>query len=194
MAIEHQIKLVAQAAAIGAARSGKMSYASEGGAASAHINGELFRSMAKLDQLHVPYKGGTESAITMAAGHVEMGVPAITASLPMAQANKVRLIAVTSTRCSALKPEIPTVAESRLPGYERASWNGLMGPAAMPKEIIALLQAAMEKILNHPQAREQLMKIGLEPNYLPAGEFGAYLRNEVAQLSKLIKAIECRRD
>lgn len=176
--------------ALARARPGKMSYASEGVAASAHINGELFKSMAKLDMLHVPYKGGTESAIAVAAGHVDMGFPTITASLPMAQAGKVRLIAVTSTRRSALKPEIPTVAESGLPGYDRASWNGLMGPAAVPKEIIAQLQAAMEKILNHPQAREQLMKIGLEPNYLPAGEFGAYLRNEVAQISRLMKAIE----
>ena len=180
--------------ALARARPGKMSYASEGVAASAHINGELFKSMAKLDMLHVPFKGGTESSTAVAAGHIDVGFPTITASLPMADIGKVRLIAVTSAKRSALKPEIPTVAESGLPGYDRASWNGLMGPATMPKEIIAQLQTAMEKILSHPQAREQLLKIGLEPNYLPAGEFGTYLRNEVAQISRLMKAIEFRRN
>jgi tripartite-type tricarboxylate transporter receptor subunit TctC len=168
---------------------GKMSYASEGIAASAHINGELFKSMAKLDMLHVPFKGGTESSTAVAAGHVDVGFPSLTAALSMAEAGKVRLLAVTSAKRSALKPELPTMSESGLPGYDRASWNGLMGPSAMPKEIVAQLQMAMEKILNHPQAREQLMKIGLEPNYLPGDAFGAYLRNEVAQISRLMKAI-----
>lgn len=179
--------------ALARARPGLMNYASEGVAASAHINGELFKSMAKIDMLHVPYKGGTESSAAVAAGQVDVGFPTITASLPMAQANKVRLIAVTSAKRSALKPEIPTVSESGLPGYDRASWNGLMAPAATPKEIIAQLQAAMEKILGAPQAREQLMKIGLEPNFAPADQFGAYVRNEVVQISRLMKAIEFRR-
>ena len=107
----------------------------------------------------------------------------------MAEAGKIRLLAVTSAKRSALKPELPTVGESGLPGYERSSWNGLMGPAAMSKDIIGQLQAATEKILSHPQAREQLLKIGLEPNYQPAEAFGAYLRNEVAQISRLMKAI-----
>jgi tripartite-type tricarboxylate transporter receptor subunit TctC len=168
---------------------GKMSYASEGVAASAHINGELFKSMAKLDLLHVPFKGGTESSTAVAAGHVDVGFPSLTASLSMAEAGKIRLLAVTSLKRSALKPDLPTVNESGLPGYDRSSWNGLMGPSAMPKEIVAQLQAAMEKLLNHSQAREQLMKIGLEPNYLPGEQFGSYIRDEVAQISRLMKAI-----
>ncbi len=175
--------------ALARASPGKLSYASEGVAASAHINGELFKSMAKLDMLHVPFKGGTESSTAVAAGHVDVGFPSLTASLPMADIGKVRLLAVTSAKRSAMKPDLPTISESGLPGYDRASWNGLMGPAATPKEIVAQLQAAMEKLLNHPQAREQLMKIGLEPNYLPGDQFGAYLRNEVAQISRLMKAI-----
>ena len=170
-------------------RPGKMSYASEGVAASAHINGELFKSMAKLDMLHVPFKGGTESSTAVAAGHVDVGFPTLTASLSMADVGKIRLLAVTSAKRSALKPDIPTVSESGLPGYDRSSWNGLMGPAAMPKEIVAQLQAATEKILSHPQAREQLIKIGLEPNYQSGEAFGAYIRNEVAQISKLMKSI-----
>ena len=180
--------------ALARSRPGKMSYASEGVAASAHISGELFKSMAKLDLLHVPYKGGTESSTAVASGHVDVGFPSLTASLSMAEAGKIRLLAVTSVKRSALKPDLPTVSESGLAGYDRASWNGLMGPAAMPKEIVTQLQAAMEKILNHPQAREQLMKIGLEPNYLPGEQFGAYLRNEVAQISRLMKSIAFKRN
>ena len=175
--------------ALARGRPGKLSYASEGIAASAHINGELFKSMAKLDILHVPFKGGAESSTAVAAGHVDMGFPTITASLPMAEAGKIRLLAVTSARRSGLKPDIPTVSETGLPDYDRSSWNGLMGPSAMPKEIVAQLQSAMEKILKHPQAREQLMKIGLEPNYQPGEPFGAYLRNEVVQISRLMKSI-----
>ena len=188
------VRSVKDLIALARSRPGRMSYASEGVAASAHISGELFKAMAKLDMLHVPYKGGTESSTAVAAGHVDLGFPSLTASLSMAGAGKVRLLAVTSAKRSALKPELPTVSESGLPGYDRASWNGLMGPSAMPKEIVAQLQAAMEKLLNHPQAREQLMKIGLEPNYLPGDQFGAYLRNEVAQISQLMKSIAFKRD
>ncbi len=183
------VRSVKDLIALARSRPGKLSYASEGIAASAHINGELFKSMAKLDMLHVPFKGGTESSTAVAAGHVDMGFPSLTATLPMAEAGKIRLLAVTSARRSALKPDLPTVSETGLPGYDRSSWNGLMGPSAMPKDIVAQLQAAMEKILNHPQAREQLMKIGLEPNYLPGEQFGLYLRNEIAQISRLMKAI-----
>lgn len=188
------VRSVKDLIALARSRPGKMSYASEGVAASAHISGELFKSMAKLDMLHVPYKGGTESSTAVASGHVDVGFPSLTASLPMADAGKVRLLAVTSAKRSALKPDVPTVSESGLPGYDRASWNGLMGPSAMPKEIVAQLQAAMEKLLHHPQAREQLMKIGLEPNYLPGEQFGAYLRNEVAQISRLMKSIAFERN
>jgi tripartite-type tricarboxylate transporter receptor subunit TctC len=183
------VRSVKELIALARASPGKMSYASEGVAASAHINGELFKSMAKLDMLHVPFKGGTESSTAVAAGHVDVGFPSLTASLPMAEIGKIRLLAVTSARRSVLRPELPTVAETGLPGYDRSSWNGLMGPSAMPKEIVIQLQTAMEKLLNHPQAREQLMKIGLEPNYQPGEAFGAYLRNEVAQISRLMKAI-----
>lgn len=183
------VRSVKDLVALARARPGKLNYASEGIAASSHINGELFKSMARLDMLHVPYKGGTESSAAVAAGHVDVGFPSLTASLAMADAGKVRLLAVTSMKRSVLRPDLPTVNESGLPGYDRASWNGLMGPTAMPKDIVNQLQGAMEKILHHPQAREQLMKIGLEPNYQPGEAFGAYVRNEVAQISKLLKAI-----
>lgn len=175
--------------ALARSRPGKLNYATEGVAASSHINGELFKSMAKLDMLHVPYKGGTESSAAVAAGHVDLGFPSLTASLAMAEAGKVRLLAVTSLKRSVLKPELPTVSESGLPGYDRSSWNGLMGPAAMSRDIVSQLQSAMEKILHHPQAREQLMKIGLEPNYQPGEQFGAYVRNEVMQITQLLKSI-----
>lgn len=184
------VRSVKDLIALARSRPGKMSYASEGVAASAHINGELFKSMAKLDLLHVPFKGGTESSTAVASGHVDVGFPTLTASLPMADIGKVRLLAVTSAKRSGLKPEIPTVNETGLPGYDRSSWNGLMGPAAMPKDIVAQLQAVTEKILSQPQAREQLMKIGLEPNYLPGEAFKAYVRNEVTQISRLMKSID----
>jgi tripartite-type tricarboxylate transporter receptor subunit TctC len=183
------VRSVKDLVALARSKPGKLNYASEGVAASAHINGELFKAMGKIDMLHVPFKGGTESSAAVAAGHVDVGFPSLTASLAMADAGKIRLLAVTSARRSALKPELPTVAETGLPGYDRSSWNGLMGPAAMPKGIVMQLQSALEKVLNHPQAREQLMKIGLEPNYQPGEAFGAYVRNEVAQISKLMKAI-----
>ena len=154
-----------------------------------HLAGEVFKKLTGTQITHVPFKGGGPVMVALAASEVTFAFSSVPSVMPLIQSKRLKAIVVTSAKRSALKPELPTVGESGLPGYERSSWNGLMGPAAMSKDIIGQLQAATEKILSHPQAREQLLKIGLEPNYQPAEAFGAYLRNEVAQISRLMKAI-----
>ena len=149
--------------ALAAKHRGKLAFGSEGVGTSGHLAGELLKSMAKIDMLHVPYKGGSESVTAVASGQVDLCLPTITSAVPLLNAGKVKILAVTSRTRSALKPEIPTLHESGLPGYDRSSWNGLMAPAGVPKEIVATLHGAVVKAVQHPEMVSGLQKLGLEP-------------------------------
>jgi tripartite-type tricarboxylate transporter receptor subunit TctC len=166
---------------------GKLTYASEGFGASAHLAGELFKSMAKVDILHVAYKGGAESSIAAASGQVDMGFPTITATLPLLAVGKIKLLAVTSATRSSLKPEIPTLAESGLPGYDRSSWNGVLAPAGVQREIVTQLHAVTVKSVASPQMKQGLKELGLDPITSTPEQFSAFIRNEIAQNVTLIQ-------
>jgi len=168
---------------------GKLSHGSEGFAASGHLAAELFKSMAKVDILHVPYKGGSESSIAVASGQVDMAFPTITAALPMFNAGKIRIIGVTGSTRSLLKPEIPTISESGLPGYERTSWNGVLAPVGIPKHLIPQLNALTLQAVASTEMKDGLKKLGLEPFPSKPEEFGAFISVEIAQNIKLMQAI-----
>lgn len=168
---------------------GKMSFGSEGVGTSGHLAGELLKSMAKLDVLHVPYKGGAEATTAVASGQVDLAFPTITSALPLLNAGKVRVLAVTSRTRSALKPEIPTLDESGLPGYDRSSWNGLVAPAGLSRDILAQLHAATVKAVNSAEMRSGLQKLGLEPVSSTPEQFAAFIRSQIAENLKLLQAI-----
>lgn len=170
-------------------RPGELSHASEGYAASAHLAAELFKSMTGVQMLHVPFKGGSESSIATASGQVAMAFPTITAALPLYDAGRVKILAVTAATRSPLKPDIPTMAESGLPDYDRSSWNGIVVPAAVPKEIVARLHAATVKAVSSAEMKEGLQKLGMEPISSTPEAFAAFIRKEVDQNVKLIQAI-----
>jgi tripartite-type tricarboxylate transporter receptor subunit TctC len=170
-------------------RPGQLTHASEGVGASAHLAAELFKSMTKTDMLHVPFKGGAESSAATASGQVAMAFPTLTAALPLYTAGRIKILAVTAAHRSALKPDIPTLAEAGLPGYDRSSWNGIVAPAAVSKDIVARLHAAILKSVASPEMKEGLRKLGLEPIVSTPEEFAAFMRNEVTQNMKLIQAI-----
>src|SRR5690606_33453688 len=107
-----------------------------------HLCGEMLKQIGNLDVLHVPYKGGSEATTAVASGQVDLSFPTLTSALPLLNSGKVKILAVTSRTRSTLKPDVPTLDESGLKGYERLSWNGLVAPAALPKELIATLHAA----------------------------------------------------
>ena len=173
--------------ALARSQRGKLNYGSSGSGSSAHLAAALFNLMAKINIVHVPYKGAAEFVIANAAGDIDMSFSSISAALPLMGAGKLRPLAVSVAKRVSLMPTIPTVAESGLPGYDRSSWIGVLAPAGVPKDIIARLNAAIGKVVNTPEMTESLFKQGLEPQTNTPEQFAALLRNELAQNVKLIE-------
>lgn len=169
------------------AQPGKLNYGSAGIGSSQHLTGELFNLMAKVTIAHVPFKGSGESSVANAAGHVQMSFPSITAALPLLEAGKLRLLAVTSLMRTSLMPTIPTLNESGLPGYDRSGWYGVLAPAGVPKNVVAQLNAAIGRIVGTPEMKEAFKKQGLEPQPGTPEEFAARIRSEIVQNAKLVK-------
>jgi tripartite-type tricarboxylate transporter receptor subunit TctC len=168
--------------ALARARPGTLSYGSGGTGSSNHLAGELFKSLAKVDLLHVPYKGAGPAMIDVMAGHIAMMFGA--AGLAEAKAGKVRVLAVTSAKRSNTAPDIPTVAESGVPGYEATIWFGLLAPAGTPQPIVTRLSQEIAKALAHSRMREQFPTVDITP-LTPAG-FAALIAREIPKWKKVI--------
>lgn len=173
--------------ALARSRPGKLTFSSPGVGSSAHFAGELFKQMADLKLLHVPYKGAAEAATAVAAGHIDIGFPSVTAALPLLGARKLKGLAVSSAKRAALMPSLPTLDEAGLTGYQRTGWNGVLAPAGVPKEIIARLNAVIVKAVNTPEMKETLVKQGFEAQGSTPERFGAFIRNELVQNARLAK-------
>jgi len=170
------------------ARPGQMTYSSGGVGGSTHLAGELFKLLANVDMVHVPYKGGGPAVADLVSGQVMMTFGNLTTVLPFAKAGRVRSLAVTSARRSPVLPDLPTMAEAGVPGFEAATWNGLIAPAATPKDIVAKLNADIVKVLNMPDTRAKLASNGLEPIGDTPAAFSAHIASEIARWSKVVKA------
>jgi len=166
---------------------GKVSYATSGTGGTHHLAGELFNSMAKVNIVHVPYKGGSENVVATAAGEVEMSYATPTAALPLIRAKRVKALAVTAARRSSSLPDVPTLHESGLIGYDRPNWNGLLAPAGTPREIIGRLNTAVKAALGTPAAREAFIAQGLEVQTSTPEEFGAFMQRQLNENAKLVK-------
>ena len=170
------------------ARPGQLTYSSGGVGGSTHLAGELFKLLAKVDMVHVPYKGGSPAVTDLVAGQVTMTFGNLTTVLPFARAGRLRALAVTSAKRSPHLPEIPTMAEGGVPGFEAATWNGLIAPAATPKEIVAKLNADIVRVLNLPDTREKFAVNALEPIGDTSAQFGAHIAAEIERWAKVVKA------
>jgi tripartite-type tricarboxylate transporter receptor subunit TctC len=170
------------------ARSGQLNYSSSGIGNADHFAGELFKSMARIDVVHVPHKGGAQAAQDAVTGQVSMYFSGILVGLPLAKAGKVRSLAVATARRSPLAPDIPTISEAGLPGYEMTLWNALFAPAGTPREIISRLNGEVLKSLQAPDMQERLAAVGASPGGGTPEEFGAYFRNEVEKFGKIVRA------
>ncbi len=171
-------KNVQELIALAKAQPGKLTYASFGIGSSAHLAGELFKIMAGVDLLHIPYKGGQ---------------PAIADLLvPLTKAGRLRLLAVTGAKRSSAMPDVPTVAESGLPGFEAINWFGLMAPAGTPREIVDRLHAETAKALQDPDLRQKLAGLGVEIQPGSPQEFTALLKVETEKWAKVVKASGAR--
>lgn len=174
--------------ALARAHPGKLNYGSSGIGSSSHLMGELFNMMANVKLNHVPYKGSAESATATAAGQIEISFPSVASVAPLLDAGKLRAIAVTSSRRAVSFPNLPTVDEAGLPGYDRRSWFGAIAPAGLSPNIIAQLHTALGKVITSPELNSALNKQGLEPQTSTPEEFAAFIRSETEKNAKLIKA------
>ena len=174
--------------ALARARPGKMSYGSSGIGSATHLAGALLCLMATVSIAHVPYKGTSDSVVATVAGQIEMSFNSVTGVLALLEAGRLRALALTSARRSPLLPAIPTLAESGLPGYDRATWYGVLAPAGVPKEIVMRLNALIDQGVNTTEMKEALGQQGFEPQTGTPGEFAARIQNAIAQDVKLIRS------
>jgi tripartite-type tricarboxylate transporter receptor subunit TctC len=184
-------KNVKELIALARSQPGKLSYGSVGLGSTPHLSAEALKMMAKLDIVHVPYKGGLDNVVAASSGQVDMVFASIPSVLPLIGSGTPRLkaIAVTSAKRASLMPQIPTLNESGLPGYNRSSWVGILAPAAVPKDIVARVNAAIVQSVSAPGMKQVFVKQGLEPQTDTPAEFAAYIRNELQQNAKLIRFI-----
>ena len=174
--------------AIAKARPGQLSYASSGVGSATHMTTELFRMMAGIDIVHVPYKGSGQAMVDLIGGQVALAFDQITSSQPQVEAGKLRALAVTSAKRFPSVPKLPTVAEAGLPGYESVSWNGLAAPANTPRDIIHRVQAEVGRALQAPDIKERFFKDGIEGVASTPEQFTAHIRAERAKWEKVVDA------
>lgn len=172
--------------ALAKSQPGKLSFASGGTGTSVHIAGELLKSMAGIDILHIPYKGGAPALNDVMGGQVSMIIENMPQLLPHVRAGKIRALAVTTQERSAALPDLPAVAEI-LPGYAATTWFGLLAPAGTPQDIIKKVQADVAKIVTLPGVKERLASLGAEVIASTPDAFAAHLRSEKLRFAKVIK-------
>jgi len=187
-------KTVPELVAYAKSRPGQLNFASAGAGTSTHLAGELFKSVAGIDVVHVPYKGGAAAMTDIIAGQVAYYFGTMPSSMPLAKAGKLRALAVTSLTRSPAAPEVPTIAESGYPKFETAAWYGLMFPTGTPREIVARTNAATMVVLALPDIRERLVHEGSEPLGSTPAQFGAYIKAEIAKWSGVVKAANLKAD
>ena len=186
-------KTVRELLAIARASPGRLNYASSGNGTITHLAGELLKYMGKVSITHVPYKGGSPALTALVSGEVDLTYENSLIITPHIRSGKVRGIAVTSAKRSALLPELPTIAET-LPGYSASGWYGLLAPAATPKAVIARLNTEAVKALRAPDVIDKLSGQGAEPVGSSPEEFTAFIRSEIDKWANLVKAAKMSTD
>lgn len=182
-------KTVQELIALGRAQPGKLTYGSSGSGNAGHLAGELFKTMAKVDMVHVPYKGGAPAMVDLIAGQTQLIFSSPPTAVPQVKAGRIRALAVTTARRSAVLPELPTIAESGLPGFEADNWYGIVVAKKTPRAVVDRLNAEFGRILNMPDIKEALLKQGLEVAPGTPEAFGAYMKSEYEKWGRLIAAI-----
>ncbi|MEP7056362.1 MAG: tripartite tricarboxylate transporter substrate binding protein [Caldimonas sp.] len=168
-------------------KEGRMTFASSGSGTSIHVSGELFKTMTGIDMEHIPYKGRATAIPDLLGGRVTMMFDNMPSSLPLVREGRLCALGVTSATRSAAAPEIPTLAEQGLPGFEAVSWFALFGPAGMPKAVVDKLQAEVKKILVSTDVGKRLAEIGLDTVGSTPDELAAYQRAEITKWAKVVR-------
>ncbi len=173
--------------ALAKARPRELNYASSGPGTPYHMAGELFKAMAGLDIVHVPYKGSSGARTDILGGQVQMMFDAITTMAPNVRAGKLKAFGTTGKARSPVLPDVPTVAEAGVPGYEAVIWLGIMAPAATPKPVVERLNAEIRKIVANAEVKDAWAKQGASPMNMSTDEFGQYVRGDIAKWANVVK-------
>ncbi|MSP97373.1 MAG: tripartite tricarboxylate transporter substrate binding protein [Betaproteobacteria bacterium] len=168
----------------------ELRYATVGLGSPPHLMAELLKTMAKVNILPVPYKGGGDAVVALASGEIDMYISSVPSLLPLRDAGRIRLLAVTSAKRMSALPSLPTIHESGLPGYDYANWTGLVVPAGTPKDLIARLNAELHRIFNNAEVRDMLInKLGMEPETGTPEQFAKYMHEMIEKNARLVKLI-----
>jgi tripartite-type tricarboxylate transporter receptor subunit TctC len=170
------------------AKPGGVTYGSQGIGASGHLSGELFQYMTGVKWVHAPYKGGAPALIDLLAGNITISFANIPTAIAHVRSNRLRALAVTGEKRTAAAPDIPTVGESGVPGYQVSNWFGLSAPAKTPPEVITRLNTEIVRAINSPDLSAALRKGGTEPSTMSPAQYTAFVQSEHAKWAKVIKA------
>ncbi len=181
------VNSIRELVALAKAQPGKIDFASSGNGSAQHLVGALFASMAGVNINHVPYKGSGPATADMISGIVKLGFPGTPIAIPHIKAGRLKALGVTTSRRSAQLPDVPTIAEAGVPGYEAIVWVGLLAPLATPREIINRLNSEIVKMLRLPEIEQLLQSSGVDPTPTTPEEFGAYVKSEFDKWQKVVK-------
>ena len=182
------VKTIKEVIALARKNPGKLNFASGGVGNTMHLAAALLNTMAGINMVHVPYKGAGPAIVDVIGGQCDMVFVNIAPVLSHIRAGKVNPIAVTSKTRSSVLPEVPTVAESGMPGYESTTWYGFLGPAGLPKEIVARLNSTIATAAGAKDMRERYVALGAEPETSSPEQFAAYIRKDIGSWAKVVKA------
>jgi len=182
------VKSVRELISFARSKPGQLNYASAGAGGSVHLAAELFKSMAQVNMIHVPYKGAGPALIDLLGGHTQLMFSTMPPALPFVVGGRLRALGVTGARRSPLIPDLPTIAESGLRGYEITQWWGLLGPAGMSTAMVTRLNSEMNAILQQPDVRERFAAEGAEPAPNTSQWFASFMKSETAKWATVVKA------
>lgn len=184
---QQRLKTVADVIAQAKANPGKLNCGSGGNGTSQHLACELFKSMAQVDIKHIPYKGNAAAMTDVIGGQIEMLFDQMATAVPHVKSRRVSALGVSTATRSPAMPDVPTIAEAGVPGFETVAWFGVVGPANMPRELVTRVNASFQKALALPEVRQQLGDQGLTLTATSPEEFGTYLKSEMAKWARVIK-------
>jgi len=187
-------RTVKELIALAKAQPGKLNYASAGNGTANHLAMELFKHMAGIDIVHVPYKGAPQAVTDVVAGHMNMMFNSIAPIVGHIKAGRLRVLGIASAQRSAQLPDVPTISEAGLPGFEAVNWFGMFAPAKTPKRIIARLNEAVVKVVHTPEIQAQFLTLGADPVGSSAEDFAAFVRKDMEKYANIVKISGARVD
>lgn len=187
-------KSVKELIALAKSRPGELTFSSGGSGSAEHLSGELLKQLTGIKITHVPYKGAGASLVDLVAGQISMGFNTLPSVINYIKGRRLRPLANSDAKRSAVLPEVPTMVETGVPGFELASWYGVLAPAGMPRDLIARLNTEIAKILDMPDIKERLASLGAQPIGGSAEQFDAYVKSESVKFAKVVKAANLQVD